>query len=304
MGKSGKVSAGREPGGLIVAISGLLPSLSPAQQRVARFVIADPAATARRTITDLATAAETSEATVIRFCRTVGLTGYPQLRIRLAAEAASRIEPPDARVLGGNIPPGADLAQIIATIAFHDARAVAETAEQLDPVVCEQVVAALSGARRIEIYGAGASGLVAADFQRKLHLIGRLAFCFPDAHTALTSAALLGRGDVALGISHAGTTAEAIGVLAQARKGGATTVTVTNYPRAPIAEVADFVLTTAAREATYRTGATASRVAQLTVIDCLFVGVATRNRARTNRALAATAEAARPYRMGGQQRRT
>ena len=116
---------------------------------------------ARRTITDLATAAETSEATVIRFCRSIGMDGYPQLRIRLAAEAARRVEPPDARVVGGDIPPGADLAQIIATIAFNDARAVEETAEQLDPAVCEQVVEAIGAAGRIDIYGAGASGFVA-----------------------------------------------------------------------------------------------------------------------------------------------
>jgi len=91
-------SGGGEPGGLIVQISGLLPSLSPAEQRVARLVIADPADAARRTITELATAAGTSEATVIRFCRSVGMEGYPQLRIRLAAEAARRIEPADTRV--------------------------------------------------------------------------------------------------------------------------------------------------------------------------------------------------------------
>jgi DNA-binding MurR/RpiR family transcriptional regulator len=278
------------PGGLIVRITGLLPSLSPAQLRVARFVLADPAGAARRTITDLAAAAETSEATVVRFCRALGLTGYPQLRIRLATEAARRIDPPDARVVGGEIPPGADLAQIIATIGFHDARAVAETAEQLDPAVCEQVVAAIHAATRIEIYGAGASGLVAADFQRKLHRIGRLAFCFPDGRTALASVALLGRGDVAVAISHTGNTAEAVAVLARARTLGATTVALTNHPRAPIAAVADFVLATAARETTYRSGAMASRLAALTVIDCLFVGVATRNRARTRRALELGAE--------------
>ncbi|WP_329103745.1 MurR/RpiR family transcriptional regulator [Micromonospora sp. NBC_01699] len=297
MGKIAKISAGHVPGGLIVQISGLLPSLSPAQLRVARFVLADPAEVARRTITDLATAAETSEATVVRFCRSLGLTGYPQLRIRLAAEAARRVDPPDARVVGGDIPPGADLAQIIATIAFHDARAVAETAEQLDPAVCERVVAAIHAAGRIEIYGAGASGLAAVDFQRKLHRIGRLAFCFPDGHTALTSAALLGRGDVAVAVSHTGSTAESIGVLARARARGATTVALTNHPRAPIGAVADFVLATAARETSYRSGALASRLAQLTVIDCLFVGVATRDRARTGRALELAAEAL-PVRAG------
>jgi DNA-binding MurR/RpiR family transcriptional regulator len=301
--KSPKISASHEPGGLIVHISGLLPSLSPAEQRVARLVVADPADAARRTITDLATAAETSEATVIRFCRSVGMDGYPQLRIRLAAEAARRVEPPDARVVGGDIPPGADLAQIIATIAFNDARAVEETAEQLDPAVCEQVVEAIGAAGRIDVYGAGASGFVASDFQQKLHRIGRTAFYFPDVHTALTSAALLGRGDVAVGISHTGTTSDVIEVLEQAHARGATTVALTNFPRSPITEVADHVLTTAARETTYRSGAMASRLAQLTVVDCLFVGVAARNRAKARKALEATAEAVQSHRVGAGRRR-
>ncbi|HTF07673.1 MAG TPA: MurR/RpiR family transcriptional regulator [Asanoa sp.] len=296
MAKTAKVSAMPEPG-LIVQISGLLPALSPAEQRVARLVLADPAAAARRTITDLATAAETSEATVIRFCRSVGLEGYPQLRIRLAAEAARRVEPLDARVVGGDIPPGADLTQIIATIAFNDARAVEDTAQQLDPEVCEAVVEALNAASRIEIYGAGASGFVASDFQQKLHRIGRTAYYWPDVHTALTSAALLGKGDVAMGISHTGTTADVLDVLDVARSRGAITVALTNFPRSPIADVADHVLTTAARETTYRSGATASRLAQLTVVDCLFVGVAARNRAKARKALEVTAEAVRSRRV-------
>jgi len=286
-----------------VQISGLLPSLSPAEQRVARLVIADPADAARRTITELATAAGTSEATVIRFCRSVGMEGYPQLRIRLAAEAARRIEPADTRVIGGDIPPDADMAQIIATIAFNDARAVEETAEQLDADTCEQVVQALANAKRIDVFGVGASGTVASDFQQKLHRIGRTAFYWPDVHTALASAALLSKGDVALGISHTGTTSDCIDVLRQARQQGATTVALTNFPRSPITEVADYVLTTAARETTYRSGATASRLAQLTVIDCLFVGVAARDRAATQRALAATAESVADRRINPGRRR-
>jgi len=301
--KKAKVSASREPGGLIVHIGGLLPSLSPAEQRVAKLVVADPADAARRTITDLATAAQTSEATVIRFCRSVGMEGYPQLRIRLAAEAARRIEPPDARVVGGDIPPGADMDQIIATIAFNDARAVEETAEQLDPAVCDQVVDAINAASRVDIYGAGASGFVALDFQQKLHRIGRTAFYWPDVHTALASAALLGKGDVAIGISHTGTTADVIEILEVARARGATTVALTNYPRSPVTEVADHILTTAARETTYRSGAMASRLAQLTVVDCLFVGVAARNRTRARRALEVTAEAVQGHRVGPGRRR-
>jgi DNA-binding MurR/RpiR family transcriptional regulator len=292
-------TAGRdhESTGLIVQINGLLPALSPAEQRVARLVLVDPAASARRTITDLAAAAETSEATVIRFCRSIGMTGYPQLRIRLAAEGARRIEPNDARVVGGDIPPGADLQQIIATIAFNDARAVEETAEQLDAEVCEKIVEALAKASRVEVFGAGASGFVAADFQAKLHRIWRISYYWPDLHAALTSTALLGPGDVALGISHTGTTADTIEVLERARANGAVTVALTNFPRSPISDVADFVITTAARETTYRSGAMASRLAQLTVVDCLFVGVAARTRTKAKRALEATAEAVQGHRV-------
>lgn len=299
-----RFSATAEPSGLIVQISGLLPSLSPAEQRVARQVMADPAAAARRTITELATQAGTSEATVIRFCRSVGMEGYPQLRIRLAAEAARRAEPPDSRVIGGDIPPGADIGQIIATIAFNDSRAVEETAEQLDAATCETVVELLAKAGRTEVFGVGASGFVASDFQQKLHRIGRVAFYWPDIHTALASASLLGKSDVAFGISHTGNTSDTIEVLKQARDRGATTIALTNFPRSAITEVADHVLTTAARETTYRSGATASRLAQLTVVDCLFVGVAGRNRARTNKALEATADAVRERRASVGRRRS
>lgn len=279
------------PGGLIVHVSGLLPALSPAEQRVARLVISDPAAAARQTITELAGAAGTSEATVIRFCRSVGMTGYPQLRIRLAAEAARRVDPPDARVVGGDIPPDADMAQIVATIAFNDARAVEETAEQLDNDAGQRAVDALVDAGRVDVFGVGASGFVAADFQQKLHRIGRTSFSWPDTHTALASVALLRAGDVAFVISHTGTTVDCVDVLRIAAEQGATTIALTNFPRSPVAEVADLTLTTAARETTYRSGAMASRLAQLTVVDCLFVGVAARERGHTRRNLEATAEA-------------
>ncbi|WP_033344453.1 MurR/RpiR family transcriptional regulator [Catenuloplanes japonicus] len=288
--------------GLIVHINALLPSLSPAEQRVARLVVADPADAAGHTITHLATAASTSEATVIRFCRSVGIAGYPQLRIRLAAEAAeaaTRGRPTDDRVAGGEIPPDADLARIVATIAFNEARAVEETAAQLDLAACERVVDAVDAAGRIEVYGTGSSGCAALDLQQKLHRIGRSVAYWPDPQAALASTSLLAPGDVAIGISHSGASAGVLDVLAQARLRGAVTVALTNFPRSPLAEAADLVLTTAARETTYRSGALAGRLAQLMVIDCLFVGVAVRNRKRSGQALAAADEATATLRAPG-----
>src|SRR5688572_11229420 len=103
-----------------VRIRSLLPSLAPAERRVADRVLADPAAVSASTISALADACETSETTVIRFCRAVGFTGYPALRLALAAEGG-RSKPSDARDLTGDIVADDDLDKVVAKIAFADA---------------------------------------------------------------------------------------------------------------------------------------------------------------------------------------
>jgi DNA-binding MurR/RpiR family transcriptional regulator len=110
--------------------------------------------------------------------------------------------------------------------------------------------------------------------QFKLHRIGLVSHCYTHPDLAISSAALLGRGDVALGLSHTGSTRDTIRYLEVAAESGATTIAITNHPRAPIARTADIILTTAVRETTFRSGAMASRIAQLTLVDVLFVLVA------------------------------
>lgn len=281
---------------LTVALRGRLADLQPAMRRVAEYVLADPARASALTITDLAGACGTSEATVVRLCRELGLRGYPQFRLALAAEMGSRERPGGREAPSGDIAPGDDLASVIEKIAFADARAVEDTARSLSVAELEAVVDTMVTASRIDIYGVGASAFVAADLQQKLHRIGRVSFAFPDAHMALVSAALLKPGDVAIGISHTGTTLDTLDAVRVAAAHGATTVALTNAPRSPLARTADHVLRTAARETTFRSGATASRLAQLTVVDCVFVAVAQRTYEQSQAALEATYAAVRDRR--------
>jgi len=224
---------------------------------------------------------------VIRFCRALGFPGYPELRLALAAAAQAGRETGREDV-GSDIGPADPLDQVIKKISHADARAVEETGAQLSARTLKAVVDAVAGARRVDIYGVGASAFVALDLQQKLHRIELMAYAWPDPHIAVTSAALLRRGDVAIGISHTGMTSDTVGSLAEAREQQATTVAITNFPGSPIARVADHVLTTAARETTFRSGAMSSRIAALTVADCLFVAVAQRSYSQTLRTLERT----------------
>lgn len=288
-------SAVHTPQTLLAHVRALMPNLAPAEQRVAAAVVSDPGGVAAKTISELAEACQTSGTTVIRFCRAMGFPGYPGLRLALAAAAQASRETGWGDI-GSDIGPHDTLDEIVKKIAHADARAVEETAAQLDAATLGQVVDAVVRARRIDIYGIGASAFVALDLQQKLHRIERIVYAWPDPHSAVTSAALLRRGDVAIGISHTGTTADTVGSLAEARSRGATTVAITNFPRSSITRVADHVLTTAARETTFRSGAMASRIAALTVVDCLFVAVAQRNYKQTLRALERTYAAVRARR--------
>ncbi|SFB09628.1 transcriptional regulator, RpiR family [Amycolatopsis marina] len=281
----------------LVRIRSLLPGLARAEQRVAKVVLEDPSSVARRSITEVALAANTSETTVTRFCKAIGVGGYPQLRISLAADTA-RSEARSSRSFGGEIATDDDLAAVVSKVSYADARAVEETADQLDIPSLQQVIEALATAGRVDVYGVGASAFVAADLQQKLHRIGRVSFAWSDTHIMLTSAAVLSPGDVAVGISHTGATTDTVEALRVAREHGAITVALTNFPRSPITEVADHVITTAARETTFRSGATASRIAQLTVIDCLFIGVAQQHMDAAVNALDATRDAVGAHRLG------
>ena len=265
-------------------IRALEPNLAPAERRVAAEVVRDPAAAAAKTISDLAAQCRTSGATVLRFCRAVGFDGYRELRLALAA-AAQAANDDGERAVGSDIGPRDSLSEVVKKITYADARAVEETGAQLQPASLGAVVDAVVKARRVDIYGVGASAFVAMDLQQKLYRIGYMVYAWPDPHSAVTSAALLGPQDVAIGISHTGTTEDTIASLAECR---AVTVAITNFPGSRIAAVADHVLTTAARETTFRSGAMASRIAALTVVDCLFVAVAQRNYRQTMRALEQT----------------
>jgi DNA-binding MurR/RpiR family transcriptional regulator len=179
---------------------------------------------------------------------------------------------------------------MVQKVAGSEILGIRETLENLDMEALERVISGIDGSHRVVLYGVGASNAGAHDLAQKLLRVGYTALAFHDAHDALVSAALLGPGDVAIGFSHSGRTKETIAFLRRAHQSKAFTVAVSNSPESPLADVADEHLRTAVRETTFRSGAMASRIAQLTMVDYIFVGVARGHYDRTVRALQSTHE--------------
>lgn len=221
-------------------------------------------------IKELAHQAGVSQASVTRFCRFFGVGGYPDLKLALVSEVPTISHQYDY----GDISPGDSLADVVSKIAQQDVQAVLDTKQILDLSRLEGAINALSQAQKVEIYGVGASGIVGLDLALKLTRIQKNASAYSDVHLGLTSAALLSSQDVAIGISNSGQTREILSMVRVAKKAGAGTIAITNDPHSRLAKLADFTLITAANESVLRSGATASRLAQLLIIDCLFIGLA------------------------------
>ncbi|GLW08437.1 RpiR family transcriptional regulator [Microtetraspora sp. NBRC 13810] len=285
-------------GGPLGRIQTELPGLPEALRRVGEQILADPGEAARSTIIALAERSGSSPATVTRFCRTFGFMGYAELRVALATETGRAAQANWGAGIGREIGPTDPIDSVIETMAAVDARLIQETAGQLDADVVAKVAEAIVAAERVLLFGVSISGAVAGMLEARLRRIKVPCWSHTDAHEALADAALLGSGDVAVGISHRGRTREVLEALGEAGGHGATLVAVTSFARSPLAELADLVLTTAGREMeTFRPGGLSAVHSQLFVLDAVYVAVAQRTYERARNAYELTINAVESHRV-------
>lgn len=264
-------------------------TLPPSLARIATVVRENPSLVIDKTINELAEECQTSIASVVRFCRAVGFSGYASLRMGLAAELGKESAQFSARgAFGSEISDVDTLQEAVSKLAALELLAIEETVARLDFDVLEAAIDAIDGAGRILLYGIGASQFVAEDLAHKLLRVGRNAHVLADPHEAIAATVLQTAPTVAIGFSHAGTTVETVRFLETARTHGAATVAVTSAKDSPLTRAADHALFTEVRESSFRAGAMVSRIAQLTLVDCLFVGVAKRRFTETVDALQRT----------------
>lgn len=283
---------------LFLTLQQHLPSLSKTERRIARVVLDDPSAVVGQTITELAESASTSQATVARFCQNLGYGGYREFRIAVA-EAASREQTTREffSVADVDVTPSDSVQEVVTKIAYQEARAIEETARGLDLEALDRGVQAIQRADRIEVYGAGSSGLTAQDLTQKLVRFGLIGYTSSDAHLALTSVALTSAASTVIAISHSGRTLEALQVLNLAHERGAHTIAITNFPDSPLSEAADTTLATSAKESRFRSGAMSSRIAQMAVVDFIAVRLLQSGVAGSPAALQRTYDAVQAHRL-------
>jgi DNA-binding MurR/RpiR family transcriptional regulator len=256
---------------LIPHIRDALPSLRPAERKVADMVLADVDFAMRASITEIAQRADVSEPSVTRFCRAVGAHGLRDFKMRLAQSAAGGM-PYESLAVARND----DIQTLFDKVGEAAIEGLSHARSALDPIAIEAALAALTSARRVYFFGVGAgSGLVAQDAALRLLRLDLAASAFTDAHLQRLYAGLMEPGDVAFAISHSGRSVEVNESIQIAKERGATTIALTNVG-SRLAWLVDIPLLLRAPNAVEPHTPGVSRLVQLCVVDALAIGIALR----------------------------
>lgn len=254
---------------LVLKIENAMPNLSKSERAVASYIVKNPEQVVYLSVAALAENCGVSDPTVVRMCQKLGFSGYQSLKLAMAAAVLSPTQTVHEAVSAED-----DMKTVTEKVFQSAVFALQFTKDTLDFKAMEAAAQALSNAKRIVIFGMGASGSIAADLQHKLLRLGMNAAVYTDSHLQAIACSYLERRDVVFAISHSGSSKAVVDTAAIAKKQGATVITLTSSGKSPLSKLADISLTTMSSETKYRVVAISSRAAALTIVDSIYTYLA------------------------------
>ena len=261
---------------LITKIKAQIPSLTKAEQRVAVYITNHPQTAIFQSISELADHSKTSEATVVRACKSLGFSSYQEFKVLLAQAIAI----PDQVLYGAiRIEDNAPVSTIVDSVFDSTVQTLRLTQSALDVHTMEKAADLLCHARRVFILGLGGSHAIAIDLQHKLLRLGIDAVYHPDLHMQRISIAnQIGPEDVLFAISHSGSSKDVVDNASVAKKLNAKIIALTGALKSPLSAYADVQIYTLSDETKHSIASVSSRLAQLAVIDVLHTIISNRDK--------------------------
>jgi DNA-binding MurR/RpiR family transcriptional regulator len=250
-------------------IRSIYNSLTKSEQKVAAVILDDNEKIIYSTITDFSEICDVSDATVLRFCRSVGYKGYQSFKLDLAIEIAN-LKNEVKYEMNSEITLDDTLEEISRKTVNSNIFAINETMSLLDLKALDKAIDLIIHSKKIIFSGAGLSQITAQDAVYKLIAIGVEVSAYADNHVQLMQASLLSSSDTAIGISFSGSTKDTFDVLKTAKKSGARIISITHHAKSPITKISDIVLLHGSKEGPLEGGLLSSKVSQMIVIDILY----------------------------------
>jgi DNA-binding MurR/RpiR family transcriptional regulator len=260
---------------IVFFLQQILPTLTKTEQRIAEKIISAPETIPGMKISELGKETETTAPSITRFCKKIGLPGFPELKMEIAKEVYKA----ENKGLQMNLSLTEDIVDLQKAPELSDViKNVISTATDsfsylgnlVSPASIMETVKHIKNAGRCLIVGIGASGLVGLDLYQKLIRLGLNIIYNAEPHIQMVCANTLQKGDLAFVISYSGETPEIVSIAKSAKASGAFVIAVTRIGNTSLHRLADLSLLIPDTESICRNGAFISRLDQMLINDMIF----------------------------------
>lgn len=258
-----------ESGKIIDTLSAMKNSMTRVSQKIVDYIRANPHEATQLSIAQFSEKTQAGEATIVRFCRSLGYKGFQDFKMSLAIELATK-EVQESTILDSDIQHEDDVTTIGLKLQSTLNEILTETLNLIDHQQIEQARMHLAKANYIAIFGVGSSGIAAEAFKNKLMRIGHRVDAISNTHFMYMQAALLKPTDVAIAITQSGSSPEAVNSLKIAKEAGATCIAITHNLGSPIIEYADYYLINGNNQGKLQGDSIGTITAQLFTLDLLY----------------------------------
>lgn len=239
------------------------PKLGSSEKRIADYVLKNPEKLISLSISELADLSGSSEATITRFSRRLGLSGFQQLKISMAGTSGDRDV--NEKISADDTPEA-----VFLKVTDDIYCSLEKTKKLINNEKFKAACEAILHARRILVFGLGNSSSVATDAAHKLLRLGYDATAYTDNHMQVIASSHLDEHCVIIAITHSGSSKDIIDALKVAKTCKAVTVTITDANKSPVYKYSDYILATTSDEINYRILGLTSRITQLAIVDTLY----------------------------------
>lgn len=257
---------------LIVKLRFLIPTLPRAERGVAQALLEKPELICLMTLAELARETDSSDASIIRFCRKMGYSGFTEMK-----QAFINALNDSSIMTVEEIHKEDTVLDNLQKVYKSNMQTLTDTILLADESAYEDAVQALLKAKSIHFFGAGDSAAVCQLFYFKFRRLGIPGSAQADAVMQLMEASNLGPGDVAVIISYEGKSRTILNVARVANERGATILCITKMSKSPLLRLSDISLFIATSDVTVGKDIVARRVAEQMVIDALYLSVLVRS---------------------------
>jgi len=247
----------------IAIIKSCYPSLSKTEKKVADYILKEKGKIIYQTLLEISQSIDVGEATIIRFVRKIGFSGFQDLKFEIAKENNTENEDSENGGEHNNYESyiDANAERIVQTITNTKATLVQGN--------INLAIKMITDAKRVFFYGVGSSGFTANEAQVRFMRLGVIGNSVIDPHFQSMYSSIGNDKDVIIVFSISGYTKDIIEAVKIAKEENTKVIAITSYILSPVAQLADCVLLTAAKENPLEGGSFTGKISQLYIIDLL-----------------------------------